>query len=67
MGSGDVLVRGSEYVARANRLRRLMVGLPDPSVVMAGIKEIVDERIAELNKRFDDRRSDGGSSGPKPE
>jgi len=60
---------GSEYVARANRLRRLMVGPPDPFRQIAGIQEIVDERIAELNKRFDDREKtvDGGSSGPNPE
>jgi hypothetical protein len=59
---------GSEYVARANRLRKLMVGPPDSDKATAGIQEIVNERIAELTKRLDEQSKEtGGSGGPEPE
>lgn len=46
---------GSEYVARAIRLRKLMMAGPsDPASIMVGINEIINERIDELRKRLDD-------------
>ena len=63
---------GSAYLAKAQRLRKLMIGNPDPTVVMAGIKGIVDERIGELTdsheQRTDGAAEPGGTaSGPEPE
>ena len=55
----------SKYVARAQRLRKLMGGPPDPTVQQAKIKEIVDERIAELTAKID--AESGASSGPDAE
>ena len=60
---------GSEYVARHQALRRLMIGPTDPSTVLEGIQEIVNERITQLNERLDQldeqaRKVDGGTSGP---
>ena len=46
---------------RLMRIRKLMCGPSDPEAQLAGIKEIVDERITELTDKV------GGTGRPDPE
>ena len=61
--------RDADQAAFSRRLRKLMTGRPDSQIVMQGIKEIIDERIAELNAKHEQRIDDGNgtASGPEPE
>ena len=51
----------TQQVERAQRLRKLMCGPPNPEAQLAGIQEIVDERLAELEDKL------GGTGGSEPE